>query len=322
MRRRRLSAIAVLVVATAAVAGLSVVDIGAKKLLVRTGAKSQLALVSNDAGVQAAGVGDPSSTGVAIHVYGGTDDVCVELPGGAGWKSIKKGGWRYKAPKGVVLVKDGKLVLNLKSGFAYTLAAAGSSGAINVQVQFGGSSPLCVHCTGNKKDEATKLLAKSCVAAACDAAATTCGGVTTTTTVGGGTTTTTLGGSAGFRGVLPQKTTGRFNFAATLGVPGADAACNAAFAGSHACTYAELQAAEAAGQLVGVSATSFWAIIPEHAHDLQCATNIPWDYQTAHTGEYGEKITLNGTTGVLGPLESGSPDGVFCAGQSSVGCCQ
>jgi hypothetical protein len=179
-----------------------------------------------------------------------------------------------------------------------------------------------VRCTGNKKDEATKFLAKSCVAAACDAPAGTCGGTTTTTVGGGGTTTTTIGGSSGFRGVLPQTTSGRFNFQMTLGVPGANAACNTAFAGSHACTYVELQAAEAADQLVGAGATSFWAIIPEHADNLQCGSNIPWDYQTAHTGEYGEKVTVNGGTGSLGALQSGQGDGVFCAGSSSIACCQ
>ena len=63
-------------------------------------------------------------------------------------------------------------------------------------------------------------------------------------------------------------TAGRFNYNLMLGLPGANAACNSNFSGSHVCTYAELQSAEAAGNLVGLkdtsdnTVTSFWAIDP------------------------------------------------------------
>lgn len=328
MRSARLIAVSTVALVAAAVAAVSVQNVSTAKLLVRnTGAKHQIVLQSTDAQITLAGVGDPVANGVAIHVYGASDDECLVLPGGSEWKNKKGKTFRYKskATKNVVLVKDGKLVVSLKS-VDYLLNDAGSQGAINAQVQFGTGTRFCMRCTGNKKDEATKVLGKACAAAACDPEPSTCGGggggtTTSTTLEPGGTTTTTLVSSSGFRGVLGQ-TTGRFNFAMTIGIPGANAACNTTFPGSHVCTYAELQAAQAADQLIGVSATSFWAIIPEHANNLQCASSVPWDYQTAHTGEYGERVTVDGTTGSLGPLQSGNADNVFCAGQSSVACCQ
>ena len=66
---------------------------------------------------------------------------------------------------------------------------------------------------------------------------------TTTTTTTGATTTTTQPASAGgvlLKGALTA-TPGRFNYNAQLGLPGANAACNTNFPGTHACTYAELQ---------------------------------------------------------------------------------
>jgi hypothetical protein len=123
-------------------------------------------------------------------------------------------------------------------------------------------------------------------------------------------------------------TNGRFNYNLTLGLPGADAACNTNFPGTHACTYAELQTAEAAGDLAGLqdtastTVTSFWAIDSSHFVQLQCIDDIPlgsflnWEYATAHTGTGGERVTLNNGTGVLGPLAN-----ALCLGSSWVGCC-
>ncbi len=298
-------------------------DVAAKKIVVVDGAKDHILLLSTDPAVQLAGVDDPATNGAVVHVYSATDDACVVIPGGSEWKN-KNGAWRYKskATKNVVQVKAGKLLVNLKSGFTYTLADDGTQGTVNAQVQFGDGTRFCLRCPGNKKDEAKKFLGKTCAAAACDPEPSACGGTgttSTTTTVPGGTTTTTIAATSGFRGVLSQQTSGRFNFQMTLGVPGADAQCNISFPGSHACTYAELQGAEAAGQLTGVTA-SLWAIIPGNPGEVQCGSNVPWDYQTAHTGEYGERVAV--TNGVLGELLSGQGDGVFCAAQNSVACCQ
>jgi hypothetical protein len=319
----RLVAVSAVALLLATAAATRADDIAAKKVVVVDGAKDQILLLSTDAAVQLAGVDDPATNGVVVHVYSATDDACVAIPGGSEWKN-KRGAWRYKskATKNVVQVKAGKLLVNLKSGFTYTLADNGTQGTVNAQVQFGDGTRFCLRCPGNKKDEAKKFLGKSCAAAPC-APETTCtngtGPTSTTTTVPGGTTTTTLAGTSGFRGLLAQKTTGRFNYQMTLGVPGADAQCNVSFPGSHACTYAELQGAESRGELTGVTET-LWAITPGNPDVLQCGATIPWDYATAHTGQFGEQVEV--TDGALGELESGAGEGAICASSNSVACCQ
>jgi hypothetical protein len=132
-----------------------------------------------------------------------------------------------------------------------------------------------------------------------------------------------------FQGALTA-TVGRFNYNLTLGLPGANAACNSNFAGSHGCTYFELQCAQAAGSLVGVTdtsatlVTSFWAIDPSAAPLTQCVddvgSNKNWEYGTAHTASRGQKVALDNPLGTLGPLQTG----LQCnfSGNSSVGCCQ
>ena len=145
---------------------------------------------------------------------------------------------------------------------------------------------------------------------------------TTTTTVGPTTTTTMPGPGVVLQGVLPQ-TNGRFNFGGTLGIPGSDIECNANFAGSHTCTFAELLNAEAAGDLAGVkdtggtTVTSFWAIDAAQPAVDQCLVTIAWDYATAHTGQFADRSTLNNPAGTLGAIQSGQ----VCATQSWVGCC-
>jgi hypothetical protein len=154
---------------------------------------------------------------------------------------------------------------------------------------------------------------------------------TTTTTPTTSTTSTTMGGQVELQGALTA-TLGRFNYNLTLGLPGANAACNTNFPGTHACTYAELQIAEAAGDLIGLqdtasnSVTSFWAIDPGQPDLLQCVddalggSNQRWEYATAHTASRGQKVALTNGTGALGPLQSP----VFCSifgTPSWVGCC-
>ena len=88
---------------------------------------------------------------------------------------------------------------------------------------------------------------------------------TTTTAAPSSTTSTTTPSRAGtVKGALAP-TAGRFNFNAMLGLPGANAACNTNFAGTHACSYQELQSAAAAGDLKGLkdlTAMSFWRSTP------------------------------------------------------------
>jgi len=127
-------------------------------------------------------------------------------------------------------------------------------------------------------------------------------------------------------------TVGRFNYNLMLGIPGADAACNTNFAGTHACSYAELQAAATAGDLVGLkdtannAVTSFWAIDSSAAPLMQCnddaagGSGLNWEYGTAHTPSRGQKVPLTNNTGTLGALQTG----IQCnlSGASSVACCQ
>lgn len=306
-------------------------DISAKKILIKDNAnpaKRQMQLQSADPGVLSAEADDPGANGASIHVYSATDAQCVLLAGGPEW-TLKKGLWKYnnKVTKNQVQVKDGKLIVKLKSGITYSLIDNGTQGAVNAQVQFGpGGSRYCMRCTPTK-DTATQFMGKNCVAAPCDAEPGACSPATTTsTTATTSTTSTTLAGGVELQGALAT-TNGRFNYNLTLGVPGADAACNTNFAGTHACTASELLAAESAGDLVGLkdvgnnTVTSFWAIDSGRPNVLQCGVSIPWDYATAHTGQFGERFNLTNATGDLGPLQSGGGQGVICAAASWVGCC-
>ena len=158
----------------------------------------------------------------------------------------------------------------------------------------------------------------------------TCAGPTTTATTPSNTTTTIAGPSGGavLKGALTA-THGRFNYNSTVGLPGANAACNTNFPGTHVCTLAELQNAAAAGDLVGLKDTagqtvmSFWAIDPSQPPLQQCNDDVNsglnWEYATAHTMSRGQKVDLTNATGVLGPLQSS----LQCNFSDSwVGCCQ
>jgi hypothetical protein len=115
-----------------------------------------------------------------------------------------------------------------------------------------------------------------------------------------------------------------------LGLPGADAACNTSFAGTHACTYQELQSAAAAGDLKGLNdvtntpVTSFWAIDSSAPALQQCNDDVNshqnWEYATAHTASRGEKVDLDNAAGTLGPLTMS----LQCnfSGNAWVACCQ
>ncbi len=145
------------------------------------------------------------------------------------------------------------------------------------------------------------------------------------------TPTATAAAGLVFKGSLPA-TVGRFNYNLTLGLPGANAACNTNFPGTHACTYPELQSAQTAGDLVGAHdvngmlITSFWAIDSSQPALQQCqddalgGSNLNWEYATAHTGSRGQRVALTNATGVLGSLQTS----VQCnlSGSSWVGCCQ
>jgi hypothetical protein len=126
-------------------------------------------------------------------------------------------------------------------------------------------------------------------------------------------------------------TPGRFNYNLQIGLPGANSACASNFASTHACSYRELQCAEAASELDGLKDTanntvmSFWAIDNAQPPLQQCQDDVPggsglnWEYGTAHTASRGQKVALNNGTGVLGPLQSSLQCNFSTAW---VGCCR
>ena len=358
-------------------------DISAKKISIKdnaNAAKRQLQVQSADASVQFSDAVDPAANGAALHVYSDTDDQCFILPAGADWVNKKNKTWKYKnkGTKNSAQLKDGKLLIIVKSGITYSLSDNGTQGTVNARARFGAGPSFCMRCSGNKKDEALKFLGKDCVAAPCDTEPSPCDSVatatttstslalpttsstslatpttststtvaiptttstslatpttsTTVTTSSTSSTTTTAPGGVVLKGALTA-TVGRFNYNLTLGLPGANSACNSSFPGTHACTYQELQNAEAAGDLDGLTdtaamtVTSFWAIDPTAAALQQCiddaagGSSLNWEYGTAHTPSRGQKVPLNNVTGALGSLQTG----LQCnfSGSSWVGCCQ
>jgi hypothetical protein len=117
-----------------------------------------------------------------------------------------------------------------------------------------------------------------------------------------------------------------------LGLDGANAACNTSFAGTHVCTYQDLQSAAAAGGLTGLKdvsnmpVTSFWAIdssappLQQCQDDVQGGSGLNWEYATAHTASRGEKVDLDNAAGTLGALTMS----LQCnfSGNAWVACCQ
>ncbi len=319
-------------------------DISTKKMFIKDNAdaaKRQVAVMSNDAAIKFSDADDPATNGASLHLYSTTDDFCVTLPAGSDWVSKKNKLWKFKdkSTKDSAQVKDGKLLVSIKSGVTFTLADNGTQAAVNAQLQFGTGTRYCMRCTASgKKNSAKKFLATNCAAAACDAEPSSCGssGSSTTTTTASGassTTATTLGSGGGsvLKGALTS-TPGRFNYNATLGLPGANAACAAHFSGTHACSYAELQSAATAGDLVGLkdfmgnTVMSFWAIDNSAAPLEQCqddvigGSGLNWEYATAHTASRGSKVDLTNATGMLGTLTTDLQCNL--SGSSWVGCCQ
>jgi len=163
---------------------------------------------------------------------------------------------------------------------------------------------------------------------------TTTPGASTTTTPGASTTTTTTQPRAGtVKGALAP-TAGHFNFNGSLGLDGANAACNTNFAGTHACTYQELQSAAAAGDLKGLkdvkamTVTTFWAIDSSADPLQQCNDDVNshknWEYQTAHTASRGEMVALDNAAGTLGALQMSVQCNFGASGPEAawVACCQ
>jgi hypothetical protein len=110
-----------------------------------------------------------------------------------------------------------------------------------------------------------------------------------------------------------------------VGVPGADRACNAAYAGSAACSYADLIRSSGLGQLddprdtANAAVTSWWANDINADIEQQCShdnlNEAPWTYQTADQGDRG--LYVNVADGALS-----DPQVATCNGGSHwVACC-
>lgn len=133
-----------------------------------------------------------------------------------------------------------------------------------------------------------------------------------------------FGSGAIIKGVLPPSN-GLFTYAGTPGLAGADSLCNTHFPGTTHCTFAELEAAEAAGELVGAvdinsnNVTSMWVIDGAQPNNKQCADTpgvLHWNYATVHNGNGGLSATLNNGTGALGAAVNAG-----CTQSHRVGCC-
>jgi hypothetical protein len=128
-----------------------------------------------------------------------------------------------------------------------------------------------------------------------------------------------------YAGSLPRSN-GRWMYDGQLGVDGADAMCARLFPGSSACTYARLQAAADAGELLGaedtdgVAVQSLWTLDTTLPDSQQCGnstvTSVPWSYATAHTGDGGAFVNL----GADGKLSARST-GLVCGQSKHVACC-
>jgi hypothetical protein len=354
MRRIQLAGVSVIALTAACASLARADDVSAKKILVKdnaSAAKRHVLVQSADPGIQLPDAVDPATHGAALHLYSASDDFCVILPAGPAWVNKNDKAWKYKnkGTRTSAQLKRGKLLVKVGSGIGYTLSDDGTQGIVNAQVRFGAGPKLCMRCSGNKKDTASKFLGKDCPAAPCDpepsacdvigtttsSPTTTSGGIDTTsptsTTVATTTsvsTTTVPSGGVVLKGALTA-TPGRFNYNLTVGLPGANAACNTSFPGTHACTYQELQSAQAAGDLDGLkdtggaTVTSFWAIDSSQPPLQQCQDDVVsflnWEYATAHTSSRGQKVELTNATGVLGSLQSN----LQCNFSNAwVGCCQ
>jgi hypothetical protein len=291
-------------------------------------------------------IGDPLANGATVEVIANgaiSNSQTYSLPAGAfspgswGWKALGNPviGYTYKDPAGVNGPVKVALIKKAPSGtFLVKVLVKGSLGSITVvppasgtdggmRFEISGGDTYCVNfggpAGGAVKNAPASGIPNKLFKIVGKAAA-------PTSEAGCPVLTTPPPGGVELQGALPA-TPGRFNYNLTLGLPGADAACNTFFAGTHACTYTELQAAEAAGDLVGLqdtgsnTVTSFWAIDPLKADLLQCGGNGDpvWTYATAHTSSRGERVPLNNGLGTLGALVTSVQCNI--SGSSWVGCC-
>ena len=352
MSRIRIAGLAL--VALCATLARATDNIETKKLSIKDNTdptKRQVQVLSKDSDVSYSGAINPAANGASVHFYSATDDLCVLLPGGASLWTDTGTIWKFKdtSTKNSARISNGKLQVKIKneSPGAYTLSDNGTQGTVDAQVQFGSGTRYCMKCSGSHviKDDGGKFLGKDCDVAVCDAEPSTCAPPTTTSSSTSSTSTSTsttctipASPRTTVKGSLVS-TIGHMTYNATLGVPGANAACNMNFPGTHACTLAELQGASATDlsclkDTSNFTVTSLWAIDPTadplsaQCHDdvnficptpTTCPAGHTWEYGTAHTTSRGEIQPVDSSTGTLGTLLTGQQ----CNGSLNwVACCQ
>ena len=260
----------------------------------------------------------PGTDGGMRFTINGGDSYCVAFGSAAGGKVIN-------APAKGTPNKLFKIVGPTSEGCP-TVASATTTTTMSSTT----TSSTTATSTTATSTTATSTTATSTTTTSTTTTSTTTTSTTTTSTTTSTTTTTCPSTPPSVRGALPA-TVGRFNFNAQLGLPGANAACKANFACSQACTRQQLQAAPTS-ELAGLkdinttTVTSFWAIDSTAPILQQCnddavgGSGLNWEYGTAHTASRGQQMTLNNSTGVLGPVVGGIQCNI--AGTSWVGCCQ
>jgi hypothetical protein len=140
-------------------------------------AKRMVQVQSRDLGVAYADAAGPDTGGAWVHVYSDTDDHCSYLAPGLDW-STKNSIWKYKnkTTKDQAQLRDGKLLIKLRSSVAFSLADDITQGAVHLQAQFGETGVrYCMICDTPIKDDAKMFRAKDCVAAACEEEPSLCG---------------------------------------------------------------------------------------------------------------------------------------------------
>jgi len=339
MQSTKIVGLSALLLVAVCAGGASAEDISANKILIKDKqidpSKRQIMLMSKDPGVLYSEADSPGTKGASVHVYSDSDDYCTVLTAGPNWVDKAGKSWKFKdkISKNQAQVQDGKLLVKIKSGISFSLFDDAPQGTVKATVQFGDAgSRYCMVCTTPKKDDVKQYLAVQCAAAPCGVEPGSClpTPTTTTTTTTSTTTTTTLHVPLVVVGAIASN--GRFNLNMGTGIPAAEAACSSNFAGAHLCTYAELQAGEAAHDLVGLKDTasnavaSFWAYDPMRSHGEQCGVTTlagpDWTYNTAHLGVGGDAVTLNNGAGTLGALVPGGGANRNCGQSKWIGCCQ
>lgn len=132
--------------------------------------------------------------------------------------------------------------------------------------------------------------------------------------------------------------TGLWNYGGTIGVPGAETACQTLYnePAAKVCNFAELLDAQTNGELVNATdsdnnpVTEWWILDPTQNVARQCTNtdvasggaNVPWSYQTAHIGQGAKFVSLTAGSGSVSQVvDIPSTSGDACDVARNVPCC-